>query len=79
MAYIIHELQNRHSVRQGTIYNGTLRTAKSKATRDQMFQGTFLKITNERGITVATKASGGQWQAYDDSGIAQNGFVDLPI
>lgn len=55
MAYIIHELQNLNSVRQGTIYNGSLTGAKSKATREQTFRGTVLKITDEQGRTVAIK------------------------
>lgn len=53
--YIIHELQNLNSVRIGTEYAGTLRGAKAKATRDQMWQGTVLKITDEQGRMVACK------------------------
>ena len=53
--YIIHELQNLESTRKGEIYEGTLQGAKAKATRDQMWQGTVLKITDEEGRTVAVK------------------------
>lgn len=53
--YIIHELQNLDSVRKGEIYEGTLRGAKAKATREQVWQGTVLKITDEHGNTVAVK------------------------
>ena len=55
MAYIIHELQNLNSARKGSVYDGTLRGAKIKATRDQMYQGTVLKITDEQGRMVACK------------------------
>lgn len=62
--YIIHELQNLESVRKGEIFEGTLRAAKTKASRDQMWQGTVLKITDEQGRTVATKdRQTGRW--YD--------------
>ena len=60
MKYIIHELQNLNSVRRGYIYSGTLRAAKAKATRDQIWQGTLLKITDEYGQTISTKM-GKQW------------------
>ncbi len=53
--YIIHELQNLESVRKGDIYEGTLQGAKAKATRDQVWQGTVLKITDEEGRAVAIK------------------------
>ena len=66
MTYIIHELQNMNSVREGTIYNGTLRGAKTKATRDQIWQGTVLKITDEHGRMIACKDQHtGTW--YDTS------------
>ncbi|MDX9717254.1 MAG: hypothetical protein RBT67_07765 [Thauera sp.] len=62
--YIIHELQNLESVRKGEIFEGTLRAAKAKASREQMWQGTVLKITDEQGRTVATKdRQTGRW--YD--------------
>ncbi len=64
--YIIHELQNLNSVREGTRFEGTLRAAKAKASIEQMWQGTVLKITTENGITVAVKDSNtGKW--YDPS------------
>ena len=53
--YIIHELQNLESVRKGEIYEGTLRGAKAKATREQVWNGTVLKITDEEGRAVAIK------------------------
>lgn len=53
--YIIHELQNLNSIRKGEVYEGTLTGAKRKATRDQVWQGTVLKITDENGNTVASK------------------------
>lgn len=62
--YIIHELQNLESVRKGTEFEGTLRAAKAKATRDQIWQGTVLKITDTDGNAVAVKDQRtGQW--YD--------------
>lgn len=64
MAFIIHELQNLQSVRKGTRFEGTLRGAKAKATRDQVWQGTVLKITDEDGMAVAVKdRETGKW--YD--------------
>ena len=60
--YIIHELQNLESVRKGDIYEGTLQGAKAKATREQVWQGTVLKITDEEGRTVAVKdQNAGVW------------------
>lgn len=67
--FTIYELQNLNSVRSGVEYAGTLRGAKAKATRDQMFQGTVLKITDEQGRTVAAKA-GNEWVDYDEYGEA---------
>lgn len=62
--YIIHELQNLESVRKGAIYEGSLQGAKAKATREQVYQGTVLKITDEHGNAVAIKdQQSGQW--YD--------------
>lgn len=64
--YIIHELQNLNSVREGVRFEGTLRAAKTKASREQMWQGTVLKITTENGIAVAIKdRDSGKW--YDPS------------
>lgn len=60
--YIIHELQNLESTRKGEIYEGTLQGAKDKATRDQVWQGTVLKITDEEGRAVAIKGQKtGDW------------------
>jgi len=70
MAYIIHELQNLDSVRLGTQYEGTLRAAKARASREQAWQGTILKITDEQGRTVAVKGRDG-WIDYDEYGEAQ--------
>ena len=63
MTYTIYELQNLQSSRQGTTFKGTLRAAKAKASKDQMFQGTVLKITDSYGNTVSTK-SGKKWVDY---------------
>lgn len=60
--FIIHELQNLDSVRKGDIYEGNLKGAKAKATRDRIWQGTVLKITDELGNTVAVKdQQTGKW------------------
>lgn len=60
--YIIHELQNLVSVHLGERYEGTLRGAKAKATREQVWQGTVLKITDELGRTIAVKCPRtGRW------------------
>lgn len=64
--YIIHEIQNLNSVRKGEIFEGTLRAAKAKASREQIWQGTVLKITDENGAPVAIKdQKTGKW--YDPS------------
>ncbi len=65
--YIIDELQNLESVRKGDIYEGTLQGAKAKATRDQVWQGTVLKITDEEGRAVAIKdQQTGAWYSPED-------------
>ena len=65
MNYIIHELRNLESVRKRVVYNGTLRGAKSKATRDQVWADTALKITDTEGRTISTKR-GNQWADHED-------------
>ena len=62
--FIIHELQNLQSVRVGEIYVGSLQGAKLKASREQVWQGTVLKITDESGDAVAIKdVQTGKWYA----------------
>lgn len=64
---IIHELQNLESVRKGDIYEGTLQGAKAKATREQVWNGTVLKITDEEGRAVAIKdQQTGAWYSPED-------------
>ena len=53
--YIIYELWNGVSVREGEVFEGTLRAAKIKATREQVSYGTTMKITDEEGRAVAIK------------------------
>lgn len=65
--YIIHELQSLESVRKGEVYEGTLQGAKAKATRDQVWQGTVLNITDEEGRAVAIKdQQTGAWYSPED-------------
>ena len=60
--YVIHELWNGASVREGESYEGTLRGAKLKATRGQVSYRTVMKITDEEGRAVATKdEQTGKW------------------
>jgi hypothetical protein len=60
MAYI-------NSVRQGTIYIGSLAGAKAKATREQTWQGTVLKISDEDGRDIAFKdLHTGRWYGPED-------------
>lgn len=62
--FTIHELQNLQSVRVGFEYEGTLRAAKTFATKTQTFQGTVLKIQDETGTVIAIKdINTGNW--YD--------------
>ena len=53
--YIIHELWNGASVREGEVFEGTLRGAKLKATREQVSYGTVMQIIDEDGRAVAVK------------------------
>jgi hypothetical protein len=53
--YIIHELQNLNSVRQGYEFTGSLTAAKRAASRNQAFCGTVLTIRYPNGETAATK------------------------
>lgn len=56
MKIIVRELQNRQSTREGqTIEAKTLSAAKTKATKDQMFQGTVLTLEDEHGNQLAYK------------------------
>ena len=60
--YIIHELRDSVSVRKGEVFEGTLRAAKIKATREQVSYGTVMKITDEDGRSVAIKdKQTGKW------------------
>jgi hypothetical protein len=65
--YIVSEVQNAQSTRKGEKFDGSLRAAKAKATRDQLFQGTVLKIETEDGRLVAVKDKG-KWADYGYSG-----------
>lgn len=60
--WIIYELQDAQSTREASrAYSGTLESAKRKATRDQFFQGSVLKIFGENGAEVAIKEKG-KWK-----------------
>ena len=61
-AYVIRELQNAQSYREGeTIQANSLTIAKRKATRDQYFQDTVLTIESvQTGLVLSTKTDG-QW------------------
>ncbi len=57
--YILTELQNAQSSRQGVrIDAANLTAAKRKASRMQMFQGTVLELAFENGARVALKENG---------------------
>jgi hypothetical protein len=59
--YIIKEVQNSGSDREGTMYTGTLRGAKIAASRRQAFQGTVLRIESEHGTPIAVKPAYEKW------------------
>ena len=62
MTYYIHELQNLNSIRQPIKYDGTLLGAKMYASKNQVWQGTILKITDEKGAVLAVKDTvTGKW------------------
>lgn len=60
--YIVRELQNADSFREGTeIKAADLTAPKRAASRGQMYQGTYLRIETCDGCLLATKESGGRW------------------
>jgi len=62
--YYIYEVQNINATcNRPEIYFGTLKAAKTKATRDQVFQGTVLKITDSKGNLISAKKKG-EWVDY---------------
>lgn len=63
--YIITEKQNLQSFRKGFEYRGTLRGAKLKASREQMFQGTVMTISEKCGQLVAHKDANGWRDEHD--------------
>jgi ribosomal protein L19 len=57
--FIIRELQNMNSHREGqAIEAKNLTAAKRAASRAQMFQGTVLKIESQGGAVLAVKEDG---------------------
>ena len=63
MTYYIYEVQNINATCGPAIYSGTLKAAKTKATRDQVFKGTVLKITDSKGNLISAKKKG-EWVDY---------------
>ena len=62
MKYIVRELQNANSTREGTFVSAkSLASVKRKASRDQLFEGTILTIETTDGRVVATKTAG-DWE-----------------
>lgn len=60
--YIVRELQNAQSKREGTEIEAiNLSSAKLKATRDQFYEGTVLKIETKNGAVLAIKENG-KWR-----------------
>ena len=59
MKYIVKEVQNRNSEREGSeIEAKDLSAAKRTASRMQVFEGTVLRIEAENGAVLSTKESG---------------------
>ena len=66
--YIIRELQNPNSNRQGdAIEANSLTAAKRRASKMQMFQGTCMVIESESGgfYTRLAIKEDGQWRNYE--------------
>ena len=63
--FVISELQNANSYCEGTkIYANSLTAAKGRATKEQVFQNTYLKIESESGDLLSIKYNadaGGRW------------------
>jgi len=60
--YIIRELQNLHSTRAGTeITANTYAGAELAATNMQMFQGTYMTISNSHNELIAFRDLDGNW------------------
>ena len=60
--YIVRELQNPQSKREGiAISADSLTAAKRKATRSQMFLGTCLAIEATNGVVLSRKIDG-KWE-----------------
>lgn len=60
--YIIKEIQNVNSEREGvTIEAADLSQAKRKASRNQTFKGTTLRIETINGACLSYKESGSKW------------------
>ena len=73
--FVIRELQNSHSYRDGeTIQAENLSAAKRIASRRKCFHGTVLVIENESRIVLARKRDGERWQdvTQDDIDSAVN-------
>jgi len=63
--YYICELQNENSYRiPSSTHDGTLSDAKRKATREQVWQDTVLRIDYPDGTPASIKR-GGKWQDTD--------------
>lgn len=61
MIYIIKETTHVNAEREGVEFEGTLTQAKRYASRNQVFQGTVLKIETTWGELVAYKEAGKKW------------------
>ena len=62
MKFTIYELQNLNSVRDGELINvKSLISAKRYATKNQVWQGTVLRVCDESGHIISTKCNDGEW------------------
>jgi ribosomal protein L35AE/L33A len=61
--YIIKELQNLNSYREGqTVQAESLTAAKRKASKSRVYHGTVLVITDNNGIVLASQWEGKPWK-----------------
>lgn len=64
--FIIREIQNINSTREGYSFTGSLTQAKRRASNNQVFQDTTLKIETKSGDLVSSKSGAGKWINHYD-------------
>lgn len=61
--FFIEELSDSASIRMGKYVEvQSLDGAKRSASRDQVFKGTVIRISDEKGQALANKGANGRWE-----------------